>query len=256
MPSPTHSPKRSNGDRRSFRDEVSRSPPRRRRRSPSEDRAPRRNRSRSRSPDDGRGRRDDGNRRDRRNEGRFEGIPESQRYGKQEQAEDKEAVPTMPKEQPNFEVSGALAAEQNMFKGVVLKYSEPPEARKPKGRYRLYVFKGKDQIDMLHVHRQSAFLIGRDRLVTDIPIDHPSCSKQHAVLQYRQIVETDAIGQGTRTVKPYIIDLDATNGTYINGDRIPASRYVELKLGDTLKFGFSTREYVLMSEDLVDEKGA
>ncbi|KAI9101290.1 SMAD/FHA domain-containing protein, partial [Phlyctochytrium arcticum] len=157
------------------------------------------------------------------------------------------------KEQPNFGASGALAAEQNTFKGVVLKYSEPPEARKPKERFRLYVFKGKDQIDVLHIHRQSAFLIGRDRLVADIPVDHPSCSKQHAALQFRQKVETDAIGQSTRTVKPYIIDLDATNGSYINGDRIPPSRYVELKVGDSIKFGFSTREYVLMSESLVDD---
>lgn len=38
-------------------------------------------------------------------------------------------------------------------------------------------------IELLHIHRQSAYLIGRDRLVADIAIDHPSCSKQHAVIQ-------------------------------------------------------------------------
>jgi smad nuclear-interacting protein 1 len=38
--------------------------------------------------------------------------------------------------------------------------------------------------DLLHIHRQSAYLIGRDRTVTDVPIEHPSCSKQHAVIQY------------------------------------------------------------------------
>lgn len=37
--------------------------------------------------------------------------------------------------------------------------------------------------DMLHIQRQSAYLIGRDRTVVDIPLDHPSCSKQHAVIQ-------------------------------------------------------------------------
>ena len=31
--------------------------------------------------------------------------------------------------------------ETNTFKGVVIKYSEPPEARKPKRRWRFYVFK-------------------------------------------------------------------------------------------------------------------
>lgn len=37
--------------------------------------------------------------------------------------------------------------------------------------------------ELLHIHRQSAYLVGRDRLVADIAIDHPSCSKQHAVFQ-------------------------------------------------------------------------
>ncbi|KAH6565523.1 hypothetical protein BASA83_001011 [Batrachochytrium salamandrivorans] len=162
------------------------------------------------------------------------------------------AVQSAPKEAPNFAVSGALAADVNTFKGVVLKYSEPPEARKPSRRYRLYVFKGKDQVDMLHIHRQSAFLLGRERLVADIPIDHPSCSKQHSVIQFRQIVSTDEFGQVTKSTKPYIIDLDSANGTFVGGERIPPSRYYELKPGDLIKFGFSTREYVLMNEDMAE----
>nr|KAJ3419574.1 hypothetical protein HK105_006790 [Polyrhizophydium stewartii] len=157
-----------------------------------------------------------------------------------------------PKETPNFGLSGALAADQNTYKGVVLKYSEPSEARKPAKRYRLYVFKGKDQIDMLHIHRQSAYLLGRDRVVADIPIDHPSCSKQHAVIQYRQIVKTDEFGQTTKTVKPYIIDLESANGTFVNGEKIPTSTYYELKHSDIVKFGFSTRDYVVMLEDEVE----
>ena len=39
------------------------------------------------------------------------------------------------------------------------------------------------RIELLHIHRQSAYLIGRDRLVADIAIDHPSSSKQHAAIQ-------------------------------------------------------------------------
>ncbi|KAJ3047604.1 Smad nuclear-interacting protein 1 [Rhizophlyctis rosea] len=162
--------------------------------------------------------------------------------------------PQAPKELPNYSQSGALAAEQNTYKGVVLKYSEPPEARKPSKKYRLYVYKGSEEIDVLHIHRQSAFLVGRERLVADLPIDHPSCSKQHAVLQYRQVVETTPTGEVIRTTKPYIIDLDSTNGTYINQERIPPSRYYELKLTDMIKFGFSSREYMLMAEDMVVEE--
>lgn len=51
--------------------------------------------------------------------------------------------------EPNFAPSGALAAETNTFQGVVLKYNEPPEARKPVRPWRLYVFKGREQVGEL-----------------------------------------------------------------------------------------------------------
>ena len=37
----------------------------------------------------------------------------------------------------------------------------------------------------LYIHRQSCYLFGRERRVADVPLDHPSISKQHAILQYR-----------------------------------------------------------------------
>lgn len=47
--------------------------------------------------------------------------------------------------------SSALAAETNTnANGVVLKYNEPPEARKPTHNWRLYVFKGKEQVGESH----------------------------------------------------------------------------------------------------------
>ncbi|KAJ3220979.1 hypothetical protein HK099_003848 [Clydaea vesicula] len=156
-------------------------------------------------------------------------------------------VDVIEKEVPNYEVSGKLAAELNTYKGVELKYSEPAEARIPKKKFRLYIFKDNEQIDLLHVYRQSAYLIGRDRLVCDIPIDHPSCSKQHAVLQYRQVER-----EGQKVIKPYIIDLGSSNGTVVNKEKIPNERYVELLFGDVIKFGFSSREYVFMNEEVVN----
>lgn len=71
----------------------------------------------------------------------------------------------VPVERPNFGLSGKLAAETNTVNGVVLKYVEPAEARKPTQPWRLYVFKGDEQTGVLHIHRQSAYLIGRDKLV-------------------------------------------------------------------------------------------
>lgn len=101
----------------------------------------------------------------------------------------------------------------------------------------------------LHIHRQSAFLMGRDRKVCDLPIDHPSCSKQHAVFQYRLVGRKRDDGTDGNKILPYVIDLGSANGTYLNNQRIESNRYYELKEKDMLKFGFSTREYVLLHED-------
>ena len=118
-------------------------------------------------------------------------------------------------------------------------------------RWRLYCFKdGELQGDPLLIHRQSYYLFGRDRKVADVPTDHPSCSKQHAVIQYRGR-ETFDEDQGlyVTVATPYLMDLNATNGTFLNGERIEPQRYYQLLEKDAVKFGASTREYVLLDED-------
>ena len=47
------------------------------------------------------------------------------------------------------------------------------------------------------------------------------------------------------------MDLESTNGTHLNGERIPSMRYVELRALDRLKFGSSSRDYVLLHDQLV-----
>jgi smad nuclear-interacting protein 1 len=169
-------------------------------------------------------------------------------YGQQVKDEAEEEVP-VEKQKPNFGLSGKLTEEKNVFNGVVVKYSEPPEARIPKRRWRFYVFKGDETLPTLYLHRQSAYLIGRDRKVADIPIDHPSCSKQHAAIQFRLVNYDRPDGTAGRTVRPYIIDLEAANGTFVNNQKIESKRYVELFEKDVVKFGFSSREYVLLHEE-------
>lgn len=141
---------------------------------------------------------------------------------------------------PNFGLSGCLAKDTNTFKGVVIKYNEPPEAQKPKQRWFLYPFKSDESLDPIPIYRQSAYLLGRDRTIADIPIDHPSCSKQHAVVQFRKV---------KGDVHPYIIDLDSANKTKLNNETIEPRRYHQLLEKDVIKFGFSSREYVVMHEN-------
>jgi hypothetical protein len=98
-------------------------------------------------------------------------------------------------ENPKNRTDPSLFLPHSTLNGVVLKYAEPPEARKPVKSWRLYVFKGKEQVgawltqpsssrlfpviegetdfglrrllhaELFHVHRQSAYLFGRDRIV-------------------------------------------------------------------------------------------
>ena len=127
-------------------------------------------------------------------------------------------------DQVNMGLSGKLVEETNMVNGVVVKYSEPPEARKPRTRWRLYVFKGNEELPILYIHRQSAYLLGRDRKVADIPLDHPSCSKQHAALQFRLVDFTRPDGIKSRRVTPYVIDLNSANGTFVNNQKIEGQK--------------------------------
>ncbi|OMP04428.1 hypothetical protein COLO4_09623 [Corchorus olitorius] len=152
-----------------------------------------------------------------------------------------EALQSKEKPKPTFELSGKLAAETNRVRGVTLLFNEPPDARKPNIRWRLYVFKAGDVLnEPLYIHRQSCYLFGRERRVADIPTDHPSCSKQHAVIQFRQVEKEEPDGFTTsKQVRPYLMDLGSTNKTYLNDNPIEPQRYYELFEKDTIKFGNS-----------------
>ncbi|KAG5944389.1 hypothetical protein E4U53_006890 [Claviceps sorghi] len=161
--------------------------------------------------------------------------------------------PEKPKEKPNFKTSGVLAAASNSVAqadgtSIVLKYHEPSEARKPPARdeWKLFIFKGNDIVDTIDLGLRSCWLIGRETAVVDLPAEHPSISKQHAVIQFRYAEKRNEYGDKIGRVKPYLIDLESANGTILNHDKIPDSRYLELRDKDMVQFGHSTREYVIM----------
>ena len=158
------------------------------------------------------------------------------------------------KEKPNFKTTGVLAKYANRVEGtkISLKYHEPAEARKPPSSqtWRIFVFKGDDVVDTIEIWQKSCWLLGRSQEVVDYVLEHPSSSGQHAVIQFRYIQKTieDEFGVKSKRgkVKPYVIDLESSNGTELNGENIEASRYLELRDKDILKFAGSEREYVVM----------
>lgn len=137
--------------------------------------------------------------------------------------------------------------------GQFLKHSEPPEKAIPSLRWRLHIFKATSQLEIIPIYEKSCYLIGRERRLADIALDHPSCSLQHAVIQFCR-VQADPSKSPSCTSKPYIMDLESSNGVRINQSLIPPARYVELAPHDVIQFGFSSREYVLLYEEMISNK--
>jgi smad nuclear-interacting protein 1 len=193
------------------------------------------------------------NERETRDSGRYgeqDRFSDRQANGKDRRDSDKSEEPPAVPIKPNFKVSGALsAAARTTETGVVLKYAAPEEARIPTLKWRLFPFKGEEALDPIVIHEKSFYLFGRDREVCDVPLDHLSCSSQHAVIVHRQVGHKDKLtGLKSFVVKPYIIDLGSRNGTFLNSVRLDDSRYYELFEKDALKFGASSREYIILNE--------
>ena len=156
------------------------------------------------------------------------------------------------KEEPNFEVSGILAEDQNQRNGVPLTFSIAVDSGVPDADecdWRLFEF---DDADNSVIHRlkgTSCFLFGSDeRLVvhdavegdiTYIYLRHESCSRQHAVIQFRNTNRT--------TPRPYLMDLNSSNGTALNRKAIESGRYIELRHQDVIEFGRLGKDYVLLN---------
>jgi len=83
------------------------------------------------------------------------------------------------------------------------------------------------------------FTVGRDR-ASNLPIDHPSCSKHHATITFKA---------HNGNIVPHITDLGSTNGTKLNDAQIEAHKAIPIIGGDTVKFGGSTREYTFFQKD-------
>lgn len=161
--------------------------------------------------------------------------------------------PEIEKQVPNFAPTGLLAAATNTIEKsdgtkIVLKYHEPPEARKPSSKdgWKLFIFKGADIIDTIPVAERSCWLIGKEVAVVDLLAEHPTISRQHAVIQFRYVEKKNEFGDRVGKVNPYLLDLESANGTFLNGERIEDSRFIEIRDKDLIKFGESTREYVVM----------
>ena len=158
-----------------------------------------------------------------------------------------ESSEAVEKERPNYECTGVLKTDEALtVKGRVMKWVEPHDMKASERKWVFYVLReGKpmESADASVDIKAAASMFGRDAGVCQLPLNHPSISSQHAVLVFRAIATQEGTSQ---IVKPFIIDLGSTNGTFLNGKRLKADLYMELRPKDMLQFGLSAREYILL----------
>ena len=155
------------------------------------------------------------------------------------------------KEKPNFNPSGILQKDleleynKAMNNKIIINYSPPNDSIIPDENDIWFLFKfaqdKKEAEETYKLINKEFFLIGKDPRICDIRIKQQNISRQHAVIQFRKIRKEKAW-----EILPYLIDLNITNGTYLNGDKIDNKKYYELRDKDELNFGDKKIDFVLM----------
>ncbi|EAL60947.1 hypothetical protein DDB_G0293190 [Dictyostelium discoideum AX4] len=97
------------------------------------------------------------------------------------------------------------------------------------------VFKNGEVIeDLKEIKNEEILTFGRDPSRNKILLEHPSCSSVHASISF-----------SNSNKRPILLDLNSTNQTFLNGKEVTPRKPSDLYEGDKIKFGASTREYII-----------
>ncbi|XP_060191947.1 uncharacterized protein LOC132621628 [Lycium barbarum] len=121
--------------------------------------------------------------------------------------------------------------DQQRTGAAAVPYTIPTWSGRPCHEFYLEVLKDGSIIDKFDVHKKGAYMFGRVDLC-DFVLEHPTISRFHAVLQFK--------GNGDA----YVYDIGSTHGTFINKNEVKKRVFVELHVGDVLRFGHSSRLYI------------
>ncbi|XP_041971042.1 kanadaptin [Aricia agestis] len=109
--------------------------------------------------------------------------------------------------------------------------------------YGLEVLKSGIIMERIDLTKKPYYVFGRQPN-SDVVMAHPTISRHHAVLQYKAFSEEGEVPSGW-----YIFDLGSTHGTFLNRDRIKERQYTRVRVGHQIKFGTSTRTYIVLGPD-------
>lgn len=111
-------------------------------------------------------------------------------------------------------------------------FNVPVWAAIPQDEYYLEGIKNGVVVHSTDIIRKSVFTIGR-LPSNDISLQHPSISRYHAVVVFKE--------DGMQ----YLYDLGSSHGTFLNKQNINSKNFVALHTGDMIRFGASSRLYIL-----------
>ncbi|RHZ68913.1 hypothetical protein Glove_292g39 [Diversispora epigaea] len=129
---------------------------------------------------------------------------------------------------------------QQSISTTSIPYKQPEWSSQPKDDFALEVIKSGISIEIVNISSKEFLLLGRLPMC-DIPMEHPSISRYHAVIQFNDKGQV------------FIYDLESAHGTKLNKQRILPLKYIRLRVGDQIKFGESTRTYVLLGPEEEEE---
>ncbi|CAG9768766.1 unnamed protein product [Ceutorhynchus assimilis] len=136
-----------------------------------------------------------------------------------------------------------LDSKQALSQPLTIPYKEPNWSGLPETTGKPYAFevlKNGKIIQTIDLMKKSFWVFGR-LLNCDISAQHPTVSRYHAVVQYRDIPsETEPPGF-------YVYDLGSTHGTFLNGknNKLKPKMYAPIRVGHILRLGLSQRHYIL-----------
>lgn len=128
-------------------------------------------------------------------------------------------------------------AEQLQQSRIAIPYKEPSWGDIAEEEYRFEVLKNGTIID--NVKLDKSFIVFGRLPSCDVPMEHPSLSRHHAVVQFCK-TPTPEQEKGW-----YLYDLDSTHGTWINKNKVYPKKYYRIRVGHVLKFGGSSRLHIL-----------
>ena len=181
-------------------------------------------------------------------------------------ADDKESTPVAPSDDSVEQTSKTSSSkahskpkahpQPNAQSFPPVPYTEPHWSNPPNQPYSLSAIKNGTIVQEIDISKKPYVVFGR-LPCCDVPLEHPSLSRYHAVLQYRpppsgdtsNVAESSTLfSTNPKEEGFYVYDLGSTHGTFINKSQVQPRCYYRLRIGQMVKFGGSSRMFSVGGE--------